>query len=133
NETLCINYNGAEKVLRQFGINSSTTYVVTTGFTGNTINVDNVDIINVGTGQFTIGGLIGGHIGKKITIYCLSSSSWIKIKRQSTDVADVTNRFFFAASGGNDSIQVKYDVIASITVTRTTNGWVTESIANSVA
>lgn len=133
NETLCINYNGAEKVLRQFGINSSTTYVVTTGFTGNTINVDNIDIINVGTGQFTIGGLIGGHIGKKITIYCLSSSSWIKIKRQSTDVADVTNRFFFAASGGNDSIQVKYDVIASITVTRTTNGWVTESIANSVA
>ncbi|QXN81850.1 glycoside hydrolase [Salmonella enterica subsp. diarizonae] len=59
NESLCINYNGSGKKILQFGVNDSSTFVLDSSFTGNSVNVDNIDIIYLGAGNFTLSGLTG--------------------------------------------------------------------------
>ncbi|MGM8263372.1 hypothetical protein ACS6GB_06060 [Enterobacter hormaechei subsp. xiangfangensis] len=127
NNTLCINYNGNEKVIRQFGVNSNTTFVISTN--SGTVNVDGIDIISVSSGQYSLDGLTGGVIGQTVSIMSLSTTSWVKLNRQSSSVAS-TERFYFAATGSNTAIQIAYNLIALVRVTKTVNGWVTDAVAN---
>lgn len=131
NESLCINYNGSGKKILQFGVNDSSTFVLDSSFTGNSVNVDNIDIIYLGAGNFTLSGLTGGYVGKTICIISLSTTNYIKLKRGSTDV-EAADRFYFASTGQNNALQISYTTIAMARVTKTINGWVTDIIANTI-
>ncbi|EIA2554001.1 hypothetical protein K7B55_004814, partial [Salmonella enterica] len=125
------NYNGSGKKILQFGVNDSSTFVLDSSFTGNSVNVDNIDIIYLGAGNFTLSGLTGGYVGKTICIISLSTTNYIKLKRGSTDV-EAADRFYFASTGQNNALQISYTTIAMARVTKTINGWVTDIIANTI-
>ncbi|MDM2842597.1 hypothetical protein NMD21_10735 [Citrobacter portucalensis] len=117
NESLCINYNISGERILQFEVNNSSTFVLDSSFTGNSINVDDVDIVSLGSGNFTLSGLTGGYVGKTICNMSLSTIDNIKLKRQSSDMA-AGDRFYFASTGSNNALQISYTTIAMIGVTK---------------
>lgn len=132
NSTLCINFNGAEKVLQPLGVNNGTTKIYNASSSDSVVNVDGIDNIQISNAGsvVTLKGLTGGYVGQEVTITSVSTGATINLIRQSTDITPSTDRLVFNTSGSFNAISVSFATKVMARFKKTVSGWISSDVAN---